>query len=531
MRERKKLKLKKFYLHPITVFLLLTIITVILSAILSAFQMQASYSRVNQTNYELETVLVTVENMLNFDGMKYMISNATRNFLSFAPLGMLLITLIGISIANATGFIDTLCQKVISKIDKKVVTFFIMLLAIFSSLINEIGYVLLIPLAALIYQKINRNPFLGIITAFCGVSFGYGVSIFIGSMETNLIPYTTITARLIDETAHISLTSNLYIIIAFSAILSFIGTFIIEKIIVPRFGRIKEKEQNSKTEELLITTIEEEEQLKIEKEKNEKRGMRFAFIAVIILILAFIYMIIPNLPYSGLLLDMTEDTYLGQLFGSNSYFQDGFTYMISIIFAIVGIAYGIGAKTIKNDKDIIAGCKDMFAPLSEMIILLFVVSQFNSVFKQTNIGTIITSWCASTIGIVNFTGIPLIIFSIIMIAVSNLFITTPSAKWSIFAPIMVPAFMQSNISPQFAQFILRAGHSMTAGITPLLAGFAIYIGYLNIYNHNKEKPITIRQAINYVLPYCAIIGIAWILLILGWYLIGLPLGPKVFPTI
>lgn len=531
MKERKKLKLKKFYFHPITVFLFLTVITIFLSAIFSMFQMQSTYSKVNQTTYELENVLVTVENMLNFDGMKYIISNATRNFLSFAPLGMLIITLIGISIANSTGFIDALCKKVINKIDKKIVTFIIILLAIFSSLINEIGYVLLIPLAALIYQKNNRNPFLGIISAFCGVSFGYGVSLFVGSMETNLIPYTTIAARLIDETSHISLTSNLYIIIAFSIMLSIIGTIIIEKIVNPRLGKLKEKEQSSKTEELLITTIEEEEQLKIEQEKKEKRGLRYAWITGIILVIGFIYMIIPNLPYSGMLLDMTEDTYLGQLFGSNSYFQDGFTYMISIIFCIVGISYGIGAKTIKNDKDVIDGCKDIFTPLGEMLILLFVISQFNSVFKQTNIGTIITSWCANAIGSINFTGIPLIIFSILMIGVSNLFVTTPAAKWQIFAPIMVPAFMQSNISPQFAQVILRAGDSITAGITPLLAGFAIYIGYLNIYNHNKEKPVTIKKAINYVMPYCLLITIAWILLILGWYLIGLPIGPNVFPTI
>ena len=531
MKEKKKLKLKKFYFHPITIFLLLTILTVILSAVLSVFQMQATYSEVNQTTYELDNVLVTVENMFNFDGMKYIISNAARNFLSFAPLGTLLITLIGISVAKSTGFIDVLCQRKLNKIDKKIITFIIILLAIFSSLINDIGYVLLIPLAALIFQKNNRNPILGIIAAFCGVSFGYGVSIFVGSLEVNLIPYTTLAARLIDETAHISLTSNLFIIIAFSIILALVGTVVIEKIIAPRLGKYKEKEDTSKTEELAVISVEEEEQLKIQTEKQEKRGLRFALITGIVLIIAFIYMIIPNLPSSGLLLDMSEDTYLGQLFGSNSYFQDGFTYMISLIFCAVGIAYGIGAKTIKNDKDIIYGCKDTFMSVGEVLILLFVVSQFISVFKETNIGTIITCWCANAIGNINFTGIPLVIFSIIMIAIASLFVTTPAAKWSIFAPVMVPAFMQSNISPQFAQFVFRAGHSITAGITPLLAGFAIYIGYLNLYNKTKEKPITIHQSIKYVLPYFGIIAATWILLTVGWYLLGLPIGPNVYPTI
>ena len=232
-----------------------------------------------------------------------------------------------------------------------------------------------------------------------------------------------------------------------------------------------------------------------------------------------------------MLLDMEEDTYLGQLFGTNSYFQDGFTYMIALLFTLVGIAYGIGAKSIKNDKDIINGCKETFVPIGEMLMLIFVVSQFTSVFRETNIGTVIASWCASAVGNIGFTGLPLIIFAIIMIGIANLFVPTASAKWEIFAPVMVPVFMQSNLSAPFAQFILRTGTSITAGITPLLACFVIYIGYLNIYNRDKTKPITIHKSIGYLLPYFGIIALTWILLVIGWYLIGLPLGPGVYATI
>ena len=242
-------------------------------------------------------------------------------------------------------------------------------------------------------------------------------------------------------------------------------------------------------------------------------------------------MIIPNLPSSGMLLDMSEDTYLGQLFGTNSYFQDGFTYMISLLFILTSIAYGIGAKSIKNDKDLIYGCEKMFTSSAEMVMLLFVASQFISIFRETNIGTIIATWGANILGSVSFSALPLIIVSLVLIAIANIFVTTPSSKWQIFAPVMVPAMMQANISPQFAQFILRAGDSMTAGITPLLAAFAIYIGYLNIYNKDKSKPITIHQALAYIMPYFTIISISWILLTIGWYLIGLPIGPGVYPTL
>lgn len=212
MIEKPKLKLKKFYFHPITTFILLTFFLMILSGILSLFQTQATYNTINSNTYELEPVLVTVENLLSFNGIKFIISNAAVNFLSFGPLSTLLISLIGLSIAEGTGFIEVLTKRHISNMNKYVLTFLIMLISTISSLINEVGYAILIPLVALVYFINNRNPILGIVTAFCGVSFGYGVSIFVGSTEVNLINYTRNAARLVDETSHIALSSNLLFI-------------------------------------------------------------------------------------------------------------------------------------------------------------------------------------------------------------------------------------------------------------------------------------------------------------------------------
>ena len=209
MDNKRKLKLKKFYLHPVSAFMVLTIGVILLSAILSLFQTQATYNVVNVNTKDLEPTLVTVENMLSFDGLKFMISNACKNFLSFGPLGTLLISLIGLTIGEGTGFFETLTKRHLSKIPKSIFTFLVILLATLSSLINEVGYAILIPLIALIYFINNRNPILGIVTAFCGVSFGYGVSMFVGSMELSLIDYTKTAAILVDETIHIALTSNL----------------------------------------------------------------------------------------------------------------------------------------------------------------------------------------------------------------------------------------------------------------------------------------------------------------------------------
>ena len=531
MEEKKKLRLKKFYFHPITTYLSLIITIIILSCIFSLFEMQGTYRTINETTYELEPKLVAVENLLGFNGIKFLISNAAKNFLSFGPLISLLLSLIGITIAEATGFIEVFSKKYLKKLSKYALTFIIIFLATISSLINDVGYAILIPLVALIYFINGRNPILGIVTAFCGVSFGYGVSIFVGSTEVSLIGYTKLAAMLIDETTHISLTSNLFFIIVASIILSLIGTIIIEQIIAPKIGKYKRDDESSVTEQYKVIDLETEEQKKIELEKNEKKGLQYALIMALVVLFIFVYSLIPGLPYSGMLLDMTEKIYLNQLFGDNSYFQDGFTYMVSLLFVLTGISYGIGAKSIKNDKDLIEKANKGFSNIGTVILLIFIASQFVAVLKKTNIGVIVTSWLAALLNHMNLSGIPLIIISVIFIAIANLFLSGTANKWVIFSPVIVPMFMQSNISAQFAQIIMRVGDSMTNGITPVLASSVIYIAYLNVYNLNKEKPYTLKRAYSLVMPYFILISLTWIAIIVGWYLLGLPIGPKVLPTI
>ena len=159
------------------------------------------------------------------------------------------------------------------------------------------------------------------------------------------------------------------------------------------------------------------------------------------------------------------------------------------------------------------------------------MSQFIAIFRKSNIGMVVTAWLANLLGHLSLNGLPLIIVSIIFIAVANLLLTSPTSKWLIFSPVVVPMCMQANISPQFAQIILRVGDSMTKGYTPLLASFVIFIGYLNVYNLHKDKPFTIHKSLEIITPYFLIMSITWILIIVGWYILGLPIGPGVYPTL
>ena len=523
----KKRHLKKIKFHPVTTYLLLIVLTIFASFILSSLKFQTTYSTISATDLSAIQNTIAVENLFNYDGLKYMISNASRNFISFAPLSMFLIVAIGLAVSEASGLLDLLFKKIFSRIDNKKITFMIIFIATISSIINDIGYIILIPLAARIFESKKRNPLSGVVAAFCGVAFGAGTTIFVGSSEVALIPYTTSAARLVDVTYHVSLLSNLYIMIISTIVLSIIG----EKIVVPKFGRIKEKKDLMQEYDVEVIDVEEQEQEKLNREYNEKRGFKYAVISALIIIGIFIYSVIPNLPLSGMLLDMNENTYLKQIFGDNSYFQDGFTYMMSLVFITTGLAYGIGSKKFKRDVDVFEGCHDNLKNLGGIIILIFIASQFVAIFKKTNIGTVLTGIVANVIDSLPFSGVPLLILAILLIALANLFLTTAQAKWVILAPVIVPPLMQSNFSPQFLQFVLRAADSMTKGITPLSAFFVIFIAYMNIYNTDKSKPIGIFESIKIIMPYCIIISITWLLLLIGWYIIGLPIGPNVYPTV
>ena len=530
--DKKRLKLKKFYFHPVTVFIFLTFLIVIVSGIASLFEMQANYKEVNIDTYELGySNLVSVYNFLSIEGFKQMFSNAMTNFLSFAPLGTLLVSLIGLAIAEGTGLIEAFSKKYIKRMPNWLLTFLVIFISIMSSLINEVGYAILIPLVALIYFINGRNPILGIVTTFCGVAFGCGTSIFVGSTDIALRDYTESAARVIDPAYHVALSSNLIFIVISTIIISIVGTIIIEKIMVNKIGHYKREEEESKTEQYRVINYEEEEQKKLEREKNEKRGLRYALVVTILLMLVYIYSLIPGLPSSGILLNSSAKAYVDQLFGEKAYFQQSFTYMVAIYFILTGIAYGIGSKSIKNDKELWNNTSSKFKNIGELILLMFIFSQFIAIYRDSNIGKILTTYLASLLETLKLSGIPLIIVTMIFIAIGNIIYTGTASKWMIFSPVVVPMFMQSNITPEFAQAVMRSGMSMTNGVTPFLASFVIYIGYLNIYNLNKEKPYTIRESLKLVTPYFGLISLAWILLIIGWYLIGAPLGAGALPTL
>ncbi len=530
MKERKRRRLKKFNLHPVTSLILLAVFTIFLSFVLSRFDLQSTYRVIDSRTNELRTITVEVRNMFNYDGFKYIFSNAASNFGSFSVFLTLIIGLIGVSITHASGLIDAVIRRITFKMSNKFITFSLIFIAISSNIVNDIGYAVLIPIGALVFLANKRSPLLGITAAFCGVAFGYGTSLFVGSLDVSMVPITTMAARLIDSEAHVALLSNLFIMMGSTIILSIVGTMAIESMILKKIGRYRLDDEilEETSEHTLVGELDDKE--KIEREVLEKRGVKYAFIALITIIAIFIYMITPGLPGSGILLDTNRIAYTNQLFGAQSYFKDGFTYMTTILLMVCGVAYGIGAKTIKNDKDLFEKAALYLKNIGYVALIVFFFVQALAIFKQTNIGLLLACYGAEIIQFLAFKNISLIMLTIVVVAFTGLFYPSTLNKWIIFSPVVVPMMMQSNISPQFAQFIFRAADSITKGITPFMGFFVIYLAYLNIYNTGKD-PVSIRKALAYVYPYFIVMVITWICIILGWYLIGIPIGPGVYPTL
>ena len=241
------------------------------------------------------------------------------------------------------------------------------------------------------------------------------------------------------------------------------------------------------------------------------------------LFLIFIYNIIPGLPLSGNLLDYSQQLYIDKLFGYNSFFNQGFVFVITIFFFLCGFFYGIGAKTIKNNRDICDYLGHSLDGIGKTLVLIFFASTFISIFKDTNIGNVFLSLAGNLISSWNITGIPLIIISFIIIAFLTIFVPSPVTSWSILSGVLVPVFMNAGMSAEFAELVFRAANTVTYGLTPLMAYFVIYLAFLDKYSE-EDKPISLFSSIKDIVPYVSTSALIWIIVLIIIYILGIPIG-------
>ncbi len=494
-------------LNPLMTFLVLILFVILLSGFLHLIGFEATYNKINVETGEYVVTSESVESLFSLSGVKYIFTSTVSNFTSFTPLSMIIIILIGIGIMEKSGFIKTAFTILTKYCKKYTITFWLILISVLLSIAGDLGFVIMIPLAALLFTYGRRNPILGIVAVYAALTCGSGLSIFMTSIDSEMLRFTLANTLNIDPNYTLGTLIYLFIMIISIILISIIITIITERISANNVDRYEFKD--------------EKKELRLGR--REYRGLIFSIAAGTIYLLIFIYNIIPGLPLSGALLDYSQAFYIDKLFSYNSFFSNGFVFVVTMFFIILGLFYGIGAKTIKSQNDF---CEDLSHSLDgtgRTLIIILLGSILINVFKKSNIGVVLGVSLSNLLNNTNLNGSVLIIVLFLISAVSTLFNTNATSKWAILSTAAVPAFMNSSLSPEFAQVISRFGECATLGITPLLAYFTIYIAYIEKYNQNDE-PISFSKTIKYQLVYSLIVGASLLLILIGWYLIGLPLG-------
>ena len=498
---------EKMTLNPIMTLIILLIAIILISWFLNLIGLEATYNKININTGEYVQTTATVESLLSIEGIKYIFSTTVSNFASFTPLSMLIISLIGIGVMEKSGFLKTSITLLTKHSKKTTITFVWVLLCILSSIFGDLAYVIMIPLSALLFTYGRRNPLLGIVVTFAALTCGSGISMFLTSVDSSLMTSTLQSANVLDSGYSLKTTSFCAIMIFSTIALAFV------------IAQIAEKYST-----LVIEKYEyKEEKREFKLGKKEVRGLIFSLSAGLVYLLIFLYNIIPGLPLSGKLLDDSQIFYIDKLFSPDSFFSNGFVFIVTMLFVILGLCYGLGARTIKNNNDL---CDDLGHSLDgtgKILVLIFFASVLINIFKKSNIGTVIVALFGNLLNTSSITGIPLIIMLLIISALSTIILPGSVSKWSLLSTTAVPAFMNSGMTPEFAQIVFRFGECVAMGITPLFAYFIIYLAYLEKYNQNT-KPIPLLTTIKYQLPFSLATLVVLLVILVGWYLTGVPIG-------
>ncbi|HAF31182.1 MAG TPA: aminobenzoyl-glutamate transporter [Bacteroidales bacterium] len=475
--------------HPATLFGIFALLVLIFSTIFAFIGSSAMHPGTGEV-YE-------AVNLLSKDGVHMILTEMVNNFTSFAPLGIVIVAMLGIGLAENSGLIAVIIRSLVIYSPEKYLTFIIVLAGILSNLASSVGYVLLVPLAGTIFIAIGRNPIAGMAAAFAGVSGGYSANLILGTIDPLLAGLSQEAARLVDPAYHVNPTANYYFMVASTFVIAVLGTWVTEKIVIPRLGPYKN--DNAENEKISRLT-------KIEKKGIKRASLVFLGFVVIVLI--------GLLPSNGILRG-TDGTIL------KSPVLKGVVAILFLVAGLMGVVYGSVTGKYKNDKDIMKGMSESMKTMASYIVLVFFAAQFVEYFNWSNLGIILAINGASFIQSLNLGLIPLAIMFVIFAGSINLVMGSASAKWALLAPIFVPMFMFLGYTPELTQVVYRIGDSVTNIISPMMSFFALIIVYFQKYDENSG----IGTLVATMLPYSIVFFIGWVILLVAWLLIGLPLGP------
>ena len=475
--------------HPATLFALFALLVIVFSWVFSLLDIEAVMPRTGE--------VIRPVNLISVEGLHRILTEMIDNFTGFAPLGTVLVALLGIGVAERSGLIGTSIRLLVLSAPPRLLTFVIVMAGVLSNTASEVGYVLLVPLSAVIFLAVGRHPIAGLAAAFAGVSGGYSANLLLGTIDPLLAGLSEEAARIIDPAYLVNPAANYYFMFVSTFFIAAAGTWVTERIVEPRLGTFTGKVEAEEIHDLTA---------------DEKRGLWWALISMVVLTGLVLWGLIPE---GGFLRDPETGGVL------RSPFMQGIVAFIFISASIAGIAYGLGAKTLKSDTDVMNGMGEAMSTLGIYMVLVFFAAQFVAYFKWTNLGLIFAVKGAAALQALDLGPIPLMMLFILLSAVINLAMGSASAKWAIMAPVFIPMFMLLGYSPELVQTAYRIGDSTTNIISPMMSYFALIIAFIERY----DKKAGIGTLVATMLPYTVVFLVIWMALLIVWLLFGLPLGP------
>lgn len=476
--------------HPATLFLIFAVMALIFSWLAYITDWSAIHPATKEVIHPV--------NLLSKEGLHRILLEMVDNYTGFAPLGIVMVALLGIGIAESSGLIAALIRLLILASPKRLLTFVIVFTGILSNVASDVGYVLLIPLAGVIFKTIGRNPIGGMAAAFAGVSGGFSANIILGTADPLLAGLSEEAAQIVDPNYLVNPTANYYFMVVSTFVIALTGTWVSEKIVFPRLGDYTP--ENGEAGEGLETLS-----------GDERSGLRWSAITALALVGIAVWGLVPQ---DGFFRG-PEGDFLG------SPLIKGVVAVLFLGAGLCGLAYGIAAKTFRSDTDVMNGMTQSMKTIAAYFVLVFFAAQFVAYFKWSNLGVIFAIKGANSLIAADLGIIPLMLMFILLSAGINMLMGSASAKWAIMAPVFIPMFMFMGYSPELSQAVYRIGDSVTNVISPMMSFFALIIAFF----HKYDKKAGIGTLIATMLPYTIAFMVVWSLLLVAWILLGLPLGP------
>jgi aminobenzoyl-glutamate transport protein len=482
---------------PTTLFALSALAVIVLSGIAAQFDLSVAHPTTGE--------IIHPVSLLSVEGLHRILTGLVTNFTSFAPLGTVLVALIGIGVAEVSGLIGAVMRLLVLKSPRALLTPVVVFCGVLSNAASEVGYVLLIPLAALIFKAAGRHPVLGLAAAFAGVSGGYSANFVLGTIDPLLAGLSQEAARIIDPSYVVSPAANYYFMFMSTFLIVVLGWWVTEKLVGPRMeanGGIELDGEGGEDANEAVKPLAPE----------EKRGLAYAAVAFIVMTGLLLWGLLPA---DGFLRDPATGGVL------HSPFLKGIVAIIFFYGVGLGTAYGVGAGTVRSDRDVIRGMSQQMSTLGGYMVLVFFAAQFVAFFNWTNLGLIFAVEGAQVLKAAGLHQVPLLLSFIVLSAIINLVMGSASAKWALMAPVFIPMFMLLGYSPELIQIAYRVGDSVTNVISPMMSYFALIIAFVQRY----VSKAGIGTLVSLMLPYSLTFLVGWSIMFVLWLLLGWPVGP------